>query len=685
VSHRKSLPNGESASSLLYSSKYVSKKSNSFKIVLLEICFFFLIAVTITNNADVFAQDKKNDSQKKLERLYRTYNETYRDSLHLGAKYAQEALDISREINDPINETEALIYLGRVNNRYNKLSEAKTYLYQALVIAKKLGNKYLESRSCSVLGYTYYSLNLADSSLFYSKLGYDIAFSLNNSNLLKRASINLAQSYFMAGDKSNALKYCIIALTLNKDNKSNTAEIHHSMGLIYSDLGNFENSLKHYSQALELYIELKNWSTVAYLYSSMAGVFGNYSDIYKSTDYNLKALEIFSQLKDYRGMGYILNNLGIAQLEAKNYDQALKYFRESLTAKGKSDDKQGLIFTLNNIAEIFLIKNRPDSSFKFINQSMQYSKELNDKLSLANSYQLLGEYFMDRKQYQEAITALNKSLRFAEEYNYRPMIENIYERLSDLYNESGDKPNAFYYLRLKNALHDSINTEKAQKYIADMLVKYETANKEAQLQQLAAKRATLESKTFYQQILIWGILIFGALLIATLLYFYRRRVFSLMSVIKLIPDRASGDKRRLKSVMKIIEENPENSGVKHIDAKIAEDLVLRLKELMITEKIYLNPKVSQSVVAKKLNTNTAYLSKIINDQLSSNFSNYLNQFRIGEAKKMILNNQQDILTFEGIAQSVGFNSKSAFNNAFKKFTGKTPSQFAAESVPDILD
>jgi AraC-like DNA-binding protein len=130
--------------------------------------------------------------------------------------------------------------------------------------------------------------------------------------------------------------------------------------------------------------------------------------------------------------------------------------------------------------------------------------------------------------------------------------------------------------------------------------------------------------------------------------------------------------------MKIYDQQPDHSNTKRIDSTVTEDLIKRLNELMKEEKIYLNPQIAQSEVAKKLNTNTAYLSKIINDQLSSNFSNYINQFRIEEAKNMIRDNEQNNFTFEGIAQSVGFNSKSAFNLAFKKFTGKTPSQFASQ-------
>lgn len=657
---------------------------NTFRAALLWFCLILLISGPVINKSCILAQNKKNDFQKKLEQLCKTYSETYKDSLRTGEKYAQEALNLSREIKDPLNETEALIYLARVKNIYNKLSEAKIFLSQALAIAKKLGNKYLESKCCTVLGYTYYCLNLPDSSLFYSRRGFEIASSLNNEHLLKRADINLAQSYFMYGDKPNALKYCKDALALNKDNKSNLAEIHQLMGLIYSDLGDFENALKHFSQALELFNELKNLSTVAYIYSNIASLFQNYSDIYKSTDYNLKALEIFRELKDYRGMGYILNSLGTAQLQLKDNTKALKYFRESLSAKSQTEDKQGIIFTLNNIAEIFLSKNLPDSANEYINRSLKYSEELGNKLSLANSYQLLGEYYREKKKYPEGVTALNKSLMFARSYNNRPIVENLYEDLSNLYNEAGDKPNAFYYLRLKNAQHDSINSEKAQKYIADMLVKYETKNKEEQLKQLVENRSALETRTLYQRILIIGIVLAGMILIAAFFYLYRKKVISLMSIIKIIPDRTIGDKRRLKGVIKIIEQNPEGSETKHIDSKIAADLILRLMELMVNEKIYLNPDVSQSLIAKKLNTNTAYLSNIINYQLSSNFSNYINQYRIEEAERMILNNQQDILTFEGIAKNVGFNSKSAFNKAFKKFTGKTPSQFATEAARNIL-
>jgi AraC-like DNA-binding protein len=80
-------------------------------------------------------------------------------------------------------------------------------------------------------------------------------------------------------------------------------------------------------------------------------------------------------------------------------------------------------------------------------------------------------------------------------------------------------------------------------------------------------------------------------------------------------------------------------------------------------------------IADELNTNTRYLSQVINETYQMNFFNYINQFRIEEAKVILQSSKSDKYTIEGIAKMVGFNSKSSFNGAFKKTTGFTPSEF----------
>ena len=100
-----------------------------------------------------------------------------------------------------------------------------------------------------------------------------------------------------------------------------------------------------------------------------------------------------------------------------------------------------------------------------------------------------------------------------------------------------------------------------------------------------------------------------------------------------------------------------------------------LMELMNSEKIYLNNRLTIEEVAKKLNTNRTYLSQIINEKFSANFNNFINKYRVKEAQQMLLMDSNKAFTIESIANAAGFHSKSSFNTAFKKFTGLTPSDF----------
>ncbi len=104
-----------------------------------------------------------------------------------------------------------------------------------------------------------------------------------------------------------------------------------------------------------------------------------------------------------------------------------------------------------------------------------------------------------------------------------------------------------------------------------------------------------------------------------------------------------------------------------------EIIVNQINEYMTT-KPYRNSKLTVEDVADALNTNTRYLSQIINEKYQVNFFNFINNYRILEAVELLKSPDADKYTIEGIAQMVGFNSKSSFNTSFKKNTGLTPSE-----------
>ena len=99
-----------------------------------------------------------------------------------------------------------------------------------------------------------------------------------------------------------------------------------------------------------------------------------------------------------------------------------------------------------------------------------------------------------------------------------------------------------------------------------------------------------------------------------------------------------------------------------------------------TQKPYLNPELKITEVAKQLNVSVKYLSQVINESLGKNFYDFINSYRIEEAKRQLINEIDSKKTVLEVLYESGFNSKSAFNSAFKKHTGFTPTEFRKQPL-----
>jgi len=109
------------------------------------------------------------------------------------------------------------------------------------------------------------------------------------------------------------------------------------------------------------------------------------------------------------------------------------------------------------------------------------------------------------------------------------------------------------------------------------------------------------------------------------------------------------------------------------------DYLEQLRLLMKNEKLYLKSDLTLQKLSERLSITPHHLSQIINEKLNQNFFDFVNSYRIEEAKKQLADTRGELLTILAIGQEVGFNSKSSFNAAFKKHTGKTPTQFKQTS------
>ena len=105
-----------------------------------------------------------------------------------------------------------------------------------------------------------------------------------------------------------------------------------------------------------------------------------------------------------------------------------------------------------------------------------------------------------------------------------------------------------------------------------------------------------------------------------------------------------------------------------------------LKNHMATKKTYLNPSLTIRKLAEALKMNARDLSVLINQHLNQHFFDFVNEYRIEDAKSILKNPVKKELTVLEVLYEVGFNSKSSFNTAFKKHTGLTPTQYKKENL-----
>lgn len=124
-------------------------------------------------------------------------------------------------------------------------------------------------------------------------------------------------------------------------------------------------------------------------------------------------------------------------------------------------------------------------------------------------------------------------------------------------------------------------------------------------------------------------------------------------------------------------ENPANPSVAKPAIPEAEMSLRRtqLSAFMETEKPWLDPELTLSMLSGQVQLNTTQLSYLINTGFAQNFNDFVNTYRVEEVKQKLAAPDFQHLSLLGIAFESGFNSKATFNRAFKKLTGNAPSEY----------
>lgn len=115
--------------------------------------------------------------------------------------------------------------------------------------------------------------------------------------------------------------------------------------------------------------------------------------------------------------------------------------------------------------------------------------------------------------------------------------------------------------------------------------------------------------------------------------------------------------------------------VQPLEPTEAQELQQQLEDALLESQAYLNPKLSLAELARLGGTTNKKLSTLLNQNMHTNFYDFINSYRIAAFKKAVREGKLEQLSILGLAYQCGFKSKSSFYRAFKKETGMSPSAF----------
>lgn len=544
--------------------------------------------------------------------------------------------------------------------------------------------------SLIVLGYIHEaSLRSTKGEVDYTDSLYNLIIYGNkynvDSTLITKAKVIFTGSLIDRGYYDKALKLCQESIRyydkINYDRGTIVGYLYISK--VYVQLHEHAKAMSALTKALDLAEEINVLAFIPMLQNSLGAICFDQGDYDKSIDFFSLALEKYELLGDLQNVAVCYQRIGAAFIEKEEYKTAEEYLLRAYEMVEEIGMDQQCLDVLNSLGVIYQNKALYDEALKCYTEVLELNKKISSYEVECDALNNIGSLFYNQGDYVKAEFYYNKS------YNTQKKLGNtdytdFYTCMMDLNVGKQNWKSAYLWANKLHVHSDSLFTVEKFEASEALHTKYETKKKDLQLKNLKNEKEKDRISILINRIIIIAIS-FVLLLVFIFSYLYRKqyrlRLDSYKELIKKGHQITAINQTRRNQAFSsndhaaiTLRSRGDDSQKSTIPIDVAKRIEQRLPEL-IAAKFYTKVGVSLSDTAKMLDTNTKYLSLFINDRFDCNFTSFLNELRIEEAQGFLRNTDYDYLTIEVISQKSGFNSKGAFNAAFKKETGMTPSLY----------
>lgn len=616
---------------------------------------------------------KKPDNPEILNALARTFLESGQaDSTWL---YSQRALKAATKKGDELQQGHA--YYNMSDFYYFQDSFPMVFKYGKLSLKhyKTAGNKEEIAKVYNDFGLVNMQLGRLDSGLVYFKKTLPIVKELGHAEGTFATINGIAQIYLKKADYVSAIwEYRkLLEMADSVEFPPNfVSSAHTNLGVALKKNGNLEQAIRHYKMALKIDTAAGLKMDASVDLSNIGGVLFSLRKYDEALQYFNRSLKLLENTNFHSHREVVLNNIASVYKNTGQYEKALSYYQEALDIARTLGTQIKVGIKYLNIGSVNYLTKNYDQALNYYEKARPIFETSGSNYELANTYLHMAQAWQDKNSFRKAEKQGLKAFLLADSIQAVELLKQSSLLLSEVNYSTGNLDEAMKYRILFDNFKDTLFDKETNRLVSEMDARF-NLSEQAHKIDLLKKDQLLKEKSLQQQRQTIIMLAIGAILLTVLLLIiwiqYREKKRSYASLVKKNKELIAAEKEARKKELNRIESKKD-------DAITGEESILaNLYKLLDEQKIYLESKITQKEVAEILETNTAYLSKIVNKHFNMSFNNVINKYRVRETQELLASHQATIVTIEAISKQSGFHSKSAFQAAFKKFTGVTPSVY----------
>ena len=511
------------------------------------------------------------------------------------------------------------------------------------------------------------------------------------------------------GDMDKAEKYALRALAmasqLDTELDSMLTRSYLTMGVVQYFRSRNNLAASYYQKALRTTYGQQRNVLAAAIWNNLGILHDQQDNLKEALNAYTRALRISEHLGDSAGMAKRWVNIAMVESKVKNYPRAFQLSEQALAYASRSKDSLTMAQSHQNLAKFYDENKQPAPTLFHLQKALALYRQLGDVYHHSLILLNLALYQIDQGDYASAEANLTEAMRVCEEQQFGHNIPLVYLRRAELALQRGDNyPQALADLDKAEQLYTANDrldrlpsvqsvrlkifarqgdyprfeqafqqyTDLSQKNTSRMaLAAYEEMQALYELDQKTARIGELQEdvnarKRQLTYLLLALLLIGGAAAIVTYQHLRLRRYMK--TLFQLNKEQANQPMIATVEAEVPVEATNEDQQLHRLYL----DLVRQLEK----EKWYLDAGLSLQELSTRMASNKTYISQAVNTYSGTNVNGLLNRLRVNEARRLLLDQQQELSLTE-VASRSGFANRVSFYRQFKELTGFSPIEFQA--------